>query len=37
MLFGGSWHHSRFQKRLLYLANSLVDQPIGLNETDDGV
>ncbi|MEO7963028.1 MAG: integrase core domain-containing protein [Gemmatimonadaceae bacterium] len=27
----------RFQKRLLYLANSLVDQHIGLEETDDGV
>src|SRR3954453_2390412 len=27
----------RFQRRLLYLANSLVDQPIGLEETDDGV
>ena len=27
----------RFQKRGLYLANSLVDQPIGLEETDDGV
>ena len=27
----------RFQKRVLYLANSLVDQPIGLEETDDGV
>jgi putative transposase len=27
----------RFQKRLLYLANSLVDQHIGLEETGDGV
>lgn len=27
----------RFQKRLLYIANSLVDQHIGLEETDDGV
>jgi len=27
----------RFQRRLLYLANSLVDQPIGLEETDDGI
>jgi putative transposase len=27
----------RFQKRLLYLANSLVDQHIGLEETDDGI
>ena len=27
----------RFQHRLIYLANALVDQPIGLEETDDGV
>ena len=27
----------RFQRRLLYLANSLVDQLIGLEETDDGI
>lgn len=27
----------RFQKTLLYIANSLVDQHIGLDETDDGV
>jgi len=27
----------RFQRRLLYLANSLVDQHIGLEETDDGI
>lgn len=27
----------RFQKRFLYIANSLVDQPVGLEETDDGV
>ena len=27
----------RFQKRLLYIANSLVDQHIGLEETDDGI
>jgi transposase InsO family protein len=27
----------RFQRRLIYLANSLVDQPIGLEETDDGI
>ena len=27
----------RFQHRLLYLANSLVDQCIGLEETDDGL
>lgn len=27
----------RFQNRLLYLANSLVDQRIGLEETDDGI
>ena len=27
----------RFQHQLLYLANSLVDQCIGLGETDDGV
>ena len=26
----------RFQRRLLYLANALVDQPIGLEETNDG-
>lgn len=26
----------RFQRRLIYLADSLVDQPIGLEETDDG-
>jgi putative transposase len=27
----------RFQHRLLYIANALVDQHIGLEETDDGV
>jgi transposase InsO family protein len=27
----------RFHNRLLYLANSMVDQPIGLEETDDGI
>jgi transposase InsO family protein len=27
----------RFQQRLLYIANALVDQFIGLEETDDGV
>lgn len=27
----------RLHKRVLYIANSLVDQPIGLEETDDGV
>lgn len=27
----------RFQQRLLYIANALVDQWIGLEETDDGV
>jgi transposase InsO family protein len=27
----------RFQHRLIYLANSLVDQSIGLEETDDGL
>jgi hypothetical protein len=27
----------RFRKRVLDIANSLVDQPIGLEETDDGV
>jgi hypothetical protein len=27
----------RFHKRLLYLANSMVDQQIGLEETDDGI
>ena len=27
----------RFQHKLLYLANSLVDQHIGLEETDEGV
>ena len=27
----------RFQQRLLYIANALVDQHIGLEETDDGV
>jgi hypothetical protein len=27
----------RFQKRLLYVANSLVDQHVGLEETDDGI
>ena len=26
----------RFQDRLLYLANAMVDQPIGLEEIDDG-
>jgi hypothetical protein len=25
----------RFQQRLLYIANALVDQHIGLEETDD--
>ena len=28
---------SRFQQRLLYIANSLVDQHVGLEETEDGV
>jgi putative transposase len=27
----------RFQSRLLYLANAMVDQHIGLEETDDGI
>ena len=27
----------RFHHRLLYLANALVDQHIGLEETDDGI
>jgi transposase InsO family protein len=27
----------RFHRRLLYIANSLVDQHIGLEETDDGI
>ena len=27
----------RFRTRLLYLANAMVDQPIGLEETDDGI
>jgi hypothetical protein len=27
----------RFQHKLLYLANAMVDQHIGLEETDDGV
>ena len=27
----------RFQQRLLYLANAMVDQHIGLEETDDGI
>jgi hypothetical protein len=27
----------RFQQRLLYIANALVDQHVGLEETDDGV
>jgi len=27
----------RFQNRLLYLANAMVDQLIGLEETDDGI
>ena len=27
----------RFQHRLIYLANALVDQHIGLEETDDGI
>ena len=27
----------RFQQRLLYLANAMVDQPIGSEETDDGI
>lgn len=26
-----------FQRHLLYIANSLVDQHIGLEETDDGI
>lgn len=27
----------RFQHKLLYLANAMVDQHIGLEETDDGI
>jgi transposase InsO family protein len=27
----------RFRRKLLHLANALVDQPIGLEETDDGI
>jgi hypothetical protein len=27
----------RFRSRLLYLANAMVDQLIGLEETDDGI
>jgi hypothetical protein len=27
----------RFQQRLVYIANALVNQHIGLEETDDGV
>jgi hypothetical protein len=27
----------RLQNRLLYLAKAMVDQPIGLEETDDGL
>ena len=27
----------RFQRRLVYIANALVNQHIGLEETDDGV
>ncbi len=27
----------RFQNRLLYLATAMVDQHIGLEETDDGI
>lgn len=27
----------RFRHRLLYLANAMVDEQIGLDETDDGV
>ncbi len=27
----------RFQDRLLYLANAMVDQQLGLEETDDGI
>ena len=27
----------RFQQRLLYIANALVNQYIGVEETDDGV
>lgn len=27
----------RFRDRLLYLANAMVDQHIGLEETDDGI
>lgn len=27
----------RFRSRLLYLANAMVDKPIGLEETDDGL
>mgnify|MGYP001792487009 CR=1 FL=1 len=27
----------RFQHKLLYIANSLVDHRIGLEETDDGI
>ena len=27
----------RFQRKLLHIANALVDQYIGLEETDDGI
>ena len=32
-----AWGAFRFRHRLLYVANALVDQYIGLEETDDGV
>ena len=32
-----SGQRQRFRHRLLYLANAMVDQHIGLEETDDGV
>jgi hypothetical protein len=34
IITGGTF---RFRNRLLYLANAMVDQHIGLEETDDGV
>ena len=34
MTTGGTF---RFRDRLLYLANAMVDQHIGLEETDDGI
>ena len=35
--FSASFLYARFGKRLVYLANALTNQQIGLEETDDGL